>query len=195
MSASGACDPLPLADDQHPAIVALRGRGVVPSNLYRSLAHQPALLEAWTTFAWTLRRECVTPRALRELLILRAAQLQSAAYVWQDHVAMALEAGVPMQQIAALERWPESDRFSAPERAALHFAEMLIVEGHVDDKGLGALCSQFDAGARIELTLTAAFYAMAPRVLDALRVPLRPVDGPPPPVAVPLTGCRASPGR
>ena len=34
------------------------------------------------------------------------------------------------------------------------------------------LCRHFDEGQRVELTVTAAFYSMVPRVLDALEVPI-----------------------
>jgi hypothetical protein len=37
---------------------------------------------------------------------------------------------------------------------------------------IGELERHFDHAQRVELTVTAAFYAMVPRILDALRVPV-----------------------
>ena len=174
---------VPLVADDHPGLRALAARGIPPSNLYRALANQPAMLEAWTGFAWKLREDATTPRALRELLILRAAQLASAHYVWQDHVPMATAAGVAPDRIDALASWEGSDAFDAAERAALAFTDELIARPAVQDATLAALEHHFDVPERVELALTVGFYAMVPRVLEALRVPLARLSEP---LAVPF---------
>ena len=51
-----------------------------PPNLYKALANHPHLLAAWTEFSKTLRHDTRTPRALRELVILRGAQLMRSAF-------------------------------------------------------------------------------------------------------------------
>jgi len=151
----------------------LRSHRVGPSDLYRALANQPELLEAWIEFAWALRGKAQVPRALRELLILRAAQLQNASYVWSDHVTMALEAGVDRAQIEALVSWKDSPQFDRPTRVAIQVAEEMV-EGHVATATLEALEPEFDPGERVELILTVGFYTMIPRILDALRLPAGP---------------------
>jgi len=179
MTTGGSPASIPLVDDDDEALRRLAAGGIPPSNLYRVLANQPAMLEAWTAFAWKLRRDCLTPRGLRELLILRAAQLTSARYIWQDHVPMALEAGVRPDQIETLHEWRRApDRFSGRERIALVFVEQVIVDGEPGDDVLIELADAFVIPERIELAMTAGFYAMVPRVLAALRVPLAPLDGP-----------------
>jgi alkylhydroperoxidase family enzyme len=162
-----------MLDPDAPPLRALEARGGEVKNLYRSLANHPVLLEAWTDFAWTLRFQCRTPRTLRELLILRAAQLTDSKYLWEDHVRFGREAGLNDRQIAALKEWRHSSEFDARQRTALEFAEQLITSGAVSDEALAALQAEFAADEVVELALTVSFYAMAPRVLDALRVPLQ----------------------
>ena len=145
--------------------------GGEPINLYRALANQPALLEAWIEFTWALRTRCRTSRGLRELMILRGAQIAGSDYQWQHHSVMATDAGVDGERIRKLDRWREEDIFTASERAALAFTEM-VMSGRVDEVVSAELAQHFDAAERVELTLTAGFYAMVPRVLDALGVPL-----------------------
>src|SRR5262245_34338290 len=65
------------------------------SNLYRIIGHNPTLLAGWIEFAYSLRRDCATPRTLRELMILRGAQICNSAYEWHQHKRMAHKAGVP----------------------------------------------------------------------------------------------------
>src|ERR687891_2462639 len=60
-----------------------------PPNLYKALANHPRLVAAWTEFSKTLRHDTRTPRALRELVILRGAQLMRSEYEWAQHLAMA----------------------------------------------------------------------------------------------------------
>ena len=147
---------------------ALWGR---PVNLYRCLANQPQLAAAWTEFFQALRAESRTPRALRELMILRSAQLAGSEYEWAQHLKMARKAGVREAQIDALARWRGSAEFDARERACLELQEA-VVAGRVGDEVYAECARHFGHGEYVELTLTAAAYVMVPRVLEALRVPL-----------------------
>jgi alkylhydroperoxidase family enzyme len=68
--------------------------GHEPIDLYRALANSPGLLRAYATLARSLRYEAETPRPLRELVILRTAQLTGSPYEWAHHRPMAVAAGV-----------------------------------------------------------------------------------------------------
>jgi 4-carboxymuconolactone decarboxylase len=166
--------PIPLCPTDAPALRPLERAGIPASELYRVLANHPDALTVWTDFAWGLRRLETTPRSLRELLILRAVQHTGARYAWRDHVPMARAAGVAEAAIAALADWRESDRFDDATRAALAFADELIEFGVAQDAQLADLARFYSDEQVIELVLTVAFYAMVPRVLNALRVPLSP---------------------
>lgn len=143
--------------------------GAEPSDLYRALANNDAILQAWVEMAWGIRTRARTPRALRELMILRSAQVQDAGYQWKDHYVMALAAGVDPDQINALSSWRSSDLFEDTDRAALALTDEML-EGKVSDDTLADLEKEFEAPERIELIVTAGFYCMVPRVLDALRL-------------------------
>ena len=158
----------PLPDDVAREVEALGARQI---NLYRCLAHAPDLLRAWMAFAWTLRRHDATPRRLRELMILRTAMLHQSPYEWHQHRRMAADAGVTDLEVAELERWRTSQAFGPADRAALALTDAIVageVPGEVNDE----LARHFDHAQRVELTVTAAFYSMVPRVLDALGVPI-----------------------
>lgn len=169
---------IPLAPLPGRVAARIRQAGVKQVNLYRALAHAPRLLEAWIDFSWALREQCETPRPLRELIILRTAQLTLSQYEWHQHRRMAAEAGVDEYQVAELAMWRTSPAFTDAERAALAFTDALA-DGHVSDEANAALAEHFGLQARVELTLTASFYFGVPRLLDALRVPVE-VDPTPP---------------
>ncbi len=144
-----------------------------PPNLYRTLANHPALLAAWTEFANSIRHDSKTPRAMRELMILRTAQLTRSEYEWAQHLKMARKMGVREAQIAALADWRASSEFDARERAALLLTEAVQAIG-VSDEVHAEVKKHFSDAEFVELTFTAAFYAMVSRMLDALRVELDP---------------------
>ena len=149
----------------------VRSLGAKQVNLYRSLAHTPDLLDAWIDWAWALRARCSTPRALRELMILRTAVVMRSEYEWHQHVSMAQDAGVAPDKVQAVAAWQTSGLFDAPERAALLLTDAMLT-GNVPDAVHAELARHFSDAERVELVLTAGFYAMVPRVLDACRVPV-----------------------
>jgi 4-carboxymuconolactone decarboxylase len=140
-------------------------------NLYRALAHAPGLLRAWMDFAWLLRGHTATSRRLRELMILRTALLHHSPYEWHQHRRMAREEGVTETQVAELEMWRTSTAFDECEKAALALTDA-IVAGEVPSEVIAEVDRHFEYDQRVELTVTAAFYSMVPRILDALGVPI-----------------------
>ena len=162
---------LPLRELEGELGERVRGLGAKQVNLYRSLAHTPDLLDAWIDWAWALRERCVTPRALRELMILRTAVVMRSAYEWHQHVPMAENAGVSQDKIDAVAAWQTSDLYDEVERAALTLTDAMLT-GNVPDAVHLELDRHFTDAEKVELVLTAGFYAMVPRVLDACRVPV-----------------------
>lgn len=142
-----------------------------PVNLYRALGNHPGLVAAWTEFANAIRHDSRTPRGLRELMILRTAQIARSEYEWAHHLGMARKAGVPEAQIAALADWRDSPAFDARERAALALTEG-VMACNVTDEVHAEAKRHFNDAEFVELSLTAAFYAMVSRMLDAMRVEL-----------------------
>jgi 4-carboxymuconolactone decarboxylase len=171
----GSRTAIPLAPLPPDIEAQVADAGVQQVNLYRSLGHAPDLLRAWIQFAWALRGHDMTSRRLRELLILRTATLHHSQYEWHQHRRMAREVGVTDYQVAELEMWRTSDAFDEEERAALALTDA-IVASNVTDEIVEELERHFTHAQRVELTVTAAFYAMVPRILDALRVPVEGSD-------------------
>ena len=144
-----------------------------PPNLYRALGNHAPLCAAWTEFARAVRFDSRSPRQLRELMILRGAQLMRSEYEWAQHLKMARKAGVREAQIAALAAWRKSQEFSERERAALLLAEA-VTNCNVTDEVYAAVSKHFDRAEFVELAMVPAFYAMVARMLDAMRVQLEP---------------------
>jgi 4-carboxymuconolactone decarboxylase len=167
---------VPLRPPDHDDVAAIYDRvtesaGSVP-NLYQSLAHAPKLLDGWINYAWSLRTEAETDRGLRELLILRVAQVAGSDYVWRSHWKTALHGGADESKLEALANWSDSDRFSDEERAALRLTDQLTASVNVDDSTWQAVRTHFNDQEAVELVLTIAWYVNVARVNGVLEVPL-----------------------
>lgn len=169
--------PMVAAEPEDPVLRAMfdevRARGIPVPNLYRVIGHSPPLLRAWLDFAWPLRLHAKTSRRVRELLILRGAQVSGARYEWVHHAAMALAAGVSQAQIDALDVWEASTLFSAEEKAVLRLADEVTRGPAASSDCIVALgqCG-YDAAGIVELTLTASFYVCVSRFLQSMEVEL-----------------------
>ena len=168
---------LPLEPDD-PALAEMfaevRARGWHVPNLYRVLGHSPRMLRAWLDFAWPLRLHAQTGRRIRELLILRGAQVSGTRYEWAHHVPMALAAGVTQALIDALDDgWESCALFSEPEKAVLRLADEVTRGPGASAECITALGQQGYSDAEItELTLTASFYVCVSRFLRSMDVQL-----------------------
>jgi alkylhydroperoxidase family enzyme len=78
---------------------------------------------------------------------------------------------VPETQVAELEMWRTSTAFDECEKAALALTDA-IVDGETTPEIIEELERHFGYEQRVELTVTAAFYAMVPRILESLGVPI-----------------------
>ena len=170
--------PLVAPEPDDPALKSMydevRARGIALPNLYRVLGHSPPLFRAWLDFAWPLRLNARTPRKLRELLILRGAQVSQANYEWAHHVGMALAAGVTQAQIDALAAAPDSALFSPQEKAVIRLAEEVTRGPGASAGCVESLKQHFSDAEIVELTLTASFYVCVSRFLQSMDVDLEP---------------------
>lgn len=93
---------------------------------------------------------------LRELVRLRASQINGCAYCVSEHTKDAVAAGEPAGRIAAIGVWRESSFFTARERAALALTESMtrVADTHVPDtdwQEAAAVLTQAELGALIAL--------------------------------------------
>jgi AhpD family alkylhydroperoxidase len=100
----------------------------------------------------------IDPR-LRELVRIRASQINGCAYCADMHSQDARAVGESEQRIYALPVWRESPFFTERERAALGFTEAvtLLAETHVPTESYEAVAAQFgpdEVGALLALIVT-----------------------------------------
>jgi AhpD family alkylhydroperoxidase len=152
-------------------------RGGQLSGLDRLLLHSPPVAEGWNALLGALRSGTTLPADLRELIILRVAVLNDAAFEWTAHEPIARRAGLDDRQLAALQN-PDagsSPVWSPVQAAVLAFTDASTTAVTVPEPVFVALREQLDERGIVEVVATVGGYAMVSRFLVALEVP--PPDG------------------
>ena len=78
-------------------------------NVYRTMAHHPALLKAWAPLRQHIVRDSALGTERSELVILRAAHRIGSAYEWAHHVSRARALGISDMRILAMRGTPEGE--------------------------------------------------------------------------------------
>ena len=173
---------VPLIDENaHPEFADLvekfrTGRRGNLINIYRLLLNSPALAESWFNHSNAVRWKTALDGRLREIVIIRMGHLTHAQYVLRQHVpALALADGLSLAECDALADWERSGFFSARERAALAYADVMTRDIVVPDDVFGEVARHFDPRQIVELTVLIGSYNMNARVLQALELDLEPL--------------------
>ena len=140
-------------------------------HLYRMLLHSVPVATGWLGYLTAIRQQCELSPALRELVIMRVAQLNGAPYEADQHKPYALKAGVTQNQLDALAHWSdEPEVFDAIQRDVLAYTDAMTRDVHVPDEVARAVRVHFDHKQLVELTATVAAYNMVSRFLEAMAI-------------------------
>lgn len=148
-------------------IVAERGNVL---HLYQMLMHSPPIAEGWLTYLTAVRQKSSLSSALRELIIIRVAQLNRAPYEADQHIPIALQAGVSEAKLAALVKWQESELFDEKECAVMAYTDAMTQEIQVSEAVFSEISRLYEPDQVVEITATIAAYNMVSRFLEALQI-------------------------
>jgi AhpD family alkylhydroperoxidase len=96
------------------------------------------------------------PKALIDLVFLRASQVNGCAYCIDLHSRDLLKGGVAVEKVMLVSAWREAgDIFTDKEKAALEWAEAVtsISQSHAPDEAFAAVSAQFQPKEVSDLTL------------------------------------------
>jgi AhpD family alkylhydroperoxidase len=165
---------LPYADPENEAIRPLARRIVAERgsilHLYQMLLHSPPVAQGWLGYLSAIRQQSSLSGAIRELVIIRVAQINGALYEAEQHMPIALREGVSAAKLDALENWADCPLFDDTERAVLAYTDAMTRDVQVSDETFAHVAKAFEAPQLVELTATVAAYNMVSRFLEALQI-------------------------
>jgi len=159
----------PAADE---ALAKLMPPGTEPLRLFRTLGHNPRVLERFLA-GGLLDKGSLSLRE-RELAILRTCARCGSEYEWGVHVAFfSQRAGLSRQEVdATCTRELPAGAFGARDRAILALCDALHERADVDDALWQRLAAEFAPAQLVELIALAGFYHTVSYATNALRIEL-----------------------
>jgi uncharacterized peroxidase-related enzyme len=152
----------------------LSTRGVVP-NMFKTLAHTPALAIATAGYLKALLSDGALPGCYKELLATRLSVLLGSEYAIKAHAISARQKGASEAQIAAARGDYENSPFTDAEKLGFRAAERLHRSpAEITDEFFATLKQHFTDPQIVELVAAAAAFELFPRFVDGLRIPITP---------------------
>lgn len=152
----------------------LKTRGVVP-NMFKTLAHAPALALATAGYLKALLSDGALPGSYKELIATRLSMLLESEYAVKAHALSARQKGASETQVAAACGDFEHGPFSAAEKIGFRATERLHRSAaEITDDFFAELRQNFSDPQIVELIATAAAFELFPRFVDGLRIPVTP---------------------
>jgi AhpD family alkylhydroperoxidase len=144
----------------------MAGRQMEPTRL---VAHHKRLLFGLGTVSMAGDRSSAVDKRLKNLAMLRTAQLVGCEWCLDFGSWLAHNAGCPEDKLRELASWRESERFEDLERLVLEYAEaMTRTPAEVSDELFARLREHFDERQLVELTMAIALENLYSRTNWAL---------------------------
>jgi 4-carboxymuconolactone decarboxylase len=145
-----------------------RGGSLTP--LDKLLSHNDALAQGWNSLLGAVRQRLSIPGDIRELIILRVAVLNGAAYEWAAHLDVGVRAGLDEAVIQVLQDPGMPTTGQEIYDVVLRYTEEMTCHVAVSDETFARVQQHFSEAEIVELTAIVASYNMVSRFLVAMDV-------------------------
>lgn len=146
-------------------------RKVPTANIFLALTNAPTQLDAFLTYANSLRAADLSPR-LRELAILTVGYATRSSYEVAHHQSHGLKAGLTEQQLAAVADFESSDLFDEKEKAVMRLARESTLRVDVSEETWRSAAEHLTDRQMVELSLSIAWYNSGVRIMGLLGIDL-----------------------
>jgi 4-carboxymuconolactone decarboxylase len=143
------------------------------SNVYATVARNPAMFPAFCVFADAVNRRGKLSDRLRELVVLRVGWLSGAEYEFGHHTVRALSVGFTTEEIRRITQ-PRPVGWSPRETVLLSWVDELFYGSRVGRPMWDALLADMGEEAAIEVLMLAGFYQLVCGFLNSVGVELEP---------------------
>jgi alkylhydroperoxidase family enzyme len=166
-----AIDLSPLSDADWPEDVRDLLSGYAGAlNVYRTMAHHPALLRAWSNLREHVVNQTALGRQRAEIVILRTGVRLGSEYEWSQHILRGRVLGLDDARIASLAGGVADMQ---PEDGVLARAvDELMDNNHLSRSTSEAVAGLVGPTGLLDLMATVGFYSTLGYILNTFQVPL-----------------------
>ncbi|MEG3143674.1 carboxymuconolactone decarboxylase family protein [Sphingomonas sp. RT2P30] len=140
------------------------------TNVIMVMGNHPDLGKAFNVWGKHLLMSNTLSTHQLELIILRVAWLVKSAYEWHNHVGYGLNAGLTLEQIAAIRTFPEGGEWTAEDTIILGSVSELIDNGTLSDATWNALSGFLNKQQLMDLVFSIGHYVMTSWALSSFGV-------------------------
>lgn len=139
-------------------------------NVYRTMAHHPALLRAWSDLREHVVNRSALGKELLEVVILRTGMRLGSEYEWSQHVLRARKVGLSDARILAL-RGPVA-AMAADDALLAQAVDALFEQSRLSPDLADAIAKRFGTEGLLDLMATVGFYSTLGFILNTAATPL-----------------------
>lgn len=142
------------------------------TNIIMVMGNNPVLGKVYNQWGYHfLMNNSLNTRQL-EIIILRVSWLTRSAYEWHNHVGYGMNAGITLEEIAAIRDFPEGGHWNKEEETLLRACGEQIGENCISDATWATLTTFFDKQQMMDLVFTIGHYVMTGWALASFGVPI-----------------------
>lgn len=158
----------PITDEEWPIEIADMKAGFAGSlNVYRTMAHHPALLKAWAPLRQHIVKDSALGPVRSELVILRAAHRMGSAYEWAHHVSRARALSISDARIREMSGTPIGE-----DGLIARAVDALFDDARLSSEIEQAISSTMGTEAVLDLIATVGFYSVLGYILMTFNTPI-----------------------
>lgn len=158
----------PLRDEQWPEqIEDLREGFAGALNVYRTMAHHPALLRTWAPLRQHIVNETVLGPENSEIVILRTGVRLGSSYEWTHHVSRARALGMDDARIKAVLSMPDGT-----DALLVKAVDAIIDNQKLPSSLESQLAETFGQEGVFDIIATVGFYTVLGTILMTYDVPV-----------------------
>jgi 4-carboxymuconolactone decarboxylase len=162
------CPPLTNAE-WPPSLADLRDGFAGQLNVYRTMAHHPALVRAWAPMRQHVVKDTALGLEWSEVVILRTGYRMGSAYEWAHHVSRARALGFSDARICAIAAMPEGE-----DGLIVRAVDALFDERRIPPELEAELAAAIGRTAVFDLIATVGFYFVLGSILMTYDTPVDP---------------------
>lgn len=142
------------------------------TTIIMTMANHPELGHVYNVWGKHLLMGNQVPIREREMIILRVSWNLKSQYEWHNHVGYGLNAGLSLEEIAAIGVGPDAANWGELDQAVLRSVDEQMNAGRIGEATWTTLAKYYDRRQLMDLVFTIGHYVMTAWAIASLDVPL-----------------------
>lgn len=142
------------------------------TNIMMVMGNHPSLGKVYNVWGKHFLMENSLNTRQLEIIILRVAWQVKSAYEWHNHVGYGMNAGLTLEDIAAIRDFPDGGDWSDEEAGLMRAVDDLLDENRISDETWETLSKTLDTKQLMDLIFTIGHYVMTSWAISSMGVPI-----------------------